>query len=103
MNNEISNPQQEVEITKEMNDENYLNAELECMKNMSNNFNVALNEMSNEFLYQKVYPMFENIRKMQRELFELAFRKGWYTLEKVEDEKITKTINKLEQKIQELI
>ena len=103
MNNEICNPKQEVENTKEMNDENYLNAELECMKNMSNDFNIALNEMSNEFLYQKIYPMFENIRKMQRELFELAFRKGWYTLEKAEENKITKKVNQLEPKIQELI
>lgn len=102
-NNTISNTKTEVPSSIEMNDENYLNNLLECEKNLSNNYSIALNELSNEFLYQEIYPMFVNIQNLQRSIFELAFQKGWYKLEKAETLKITQKINELEKQTQELI
>lgn len=102
MNQTISNPKTEMPKTAEMTDENYLNEILSCAKNMTTNMNLMLNEMSNEPLYQTIFPLYENVRIMQRTLYELAFKKGWYTLEKAEDNKVTKTYNQLETKIQEL-
>lgn len=102
MNNQVSNPKIDMNKTVEMNDEDYINSALECAKNISTNFNIALNEMSNETLYQQVFPMFESIRQLQRNLYELSFQKGFYTLEKAEPNKITQKQNQLEQKIQEL-
>ncbi len=101
--NMIGNPKTEVPKTKEMNDENYLNSLLECLKNITNNYSIALNEMSNEELYQQLFSLFQEAQDMQRKTFELAFRKGWYTLEKAEEAKITKAINKMEGQLNEVV
>ena len=88
MNNKIQNPKIELDSSIEMNDENYLNDILETEKNMSVNFTYALNEASNETLFNEIYEMFKQIKEAQRNLFELSFRKGFYTLEKAETNKI---------------
>ena len=82
MNNKVQNPKIELDSSIEMNDENYLNDILETEKNMSVNFTYALNEASNETLFNEIYEMFKQIKASQRNLFELSFRKGFYTLEK---------------------
>lgn len=102
MNEKVQNPKTEVPNTKEMNDKDYLNAVLETEKNMSINMCIALNEASNETLYQELYKMFEDIKKSQRDLFELAFQKGWYSLEKETPNKITEKYNMLKQEVQQL-
>lgn len=102
MNEKIQNPKTEVPATKEMNDKDYLNAMLETEKNMSVNMCIALNEASNEDLFDKLYKLFGDIKKSQRDLFELAFRKGWYPLEKETPNKITEKYNMLKQELQEL-
>ena len=88
MNNKVQNPKIELDSSIEMNDENYLNDILETEKNMSVNFTYALNEASNETLFNEIYEMFKQIKEAQRNLFELSFRKGFYTLEKAETNKI---------------
>ncbi len=103
MNNQkISNPKTEVPETKNMNERDYLNDLLETEKNMSVNLTIALNEASNEALYNKIKDIYESVKQSQRDLFELMFRNGWYCLEKAEEQKITQSINKLEQSMQEL-
>lgn len=103
MNNTISNPKTEVEKTTNMNDENYLNCLLETEKNMSNNLSIALNEASNETLYQELKKMFDEVQNMQRQLYELSFSMGWYKLEKAEANKINQKHNELSNKLDELI
>lgn len=102
MNEKVQNPKTEVPATKEMNNKDYLNAILETEKNMSVNMCIALNEASNETLFQELYTLFEDIKKSQRELYELAFRKGWYPLEKETPNKIQEKYNMLKQELQEL-
>lgn len=103
MNNEkVSNPKTETPQTLEMNERDYLNDLLETEKNMSVNLTIALNEASNEELYNKIKDIYEKVKQSQRDLFELMFRNGWYCLEKAEEQKITQSINKLEQSMQEL-
>lgn len=94
-NNKVQNQKVEVPSTSEMNDKDYLNDILETEKNMSVNMDIALNEASNEFLYKELYLLFEQIRESQRNLFELAFSKGWYVLEKAQMNKINEELNKL--------
>lgn len=101
-NNQVSNPKVEVPSTPEMNDCDYITAQLTCEKDMSINMCYALNEASNETLYGEIYPMFEAVKTWQRKLYELMFQKGWYTLEKAENTKITQKANQTEQKLQEL-
>lgn len=100
--NKVENPQTEVPKTEQMNDRDYMNDILETEKNMSVNMTIALNEASNEKLYNELFDIFKEIKQSQRTLYECMFKKGWYSLEKAEEQKITQTYNKLEQKYQEL-
>lgn len=102
MNNKMQNPKIELDSSIEMNDENYLNDILETEKNMSVNFTYALNEASNETLFNEIYEMFKQIKEAQRNLFELSFRKGFYTLEKAETNKINEEYNTLLNKFNEI-
>ena len=102
MNNKVQNPKIELDSSIEMNDENYLNDILETEKNMSVNFTYALNEASNETLFNEIYEMFKQIKEPQRNLFELSFRKGFYTLEKAETNKINEEYNTLLNKFNEI-
>lgn len=102
MNNKVQNPKIELDSSIEMNDENYLNDILETEKNISVNFTYALNEASNETLFNEIYEMFKQIKEAQRNLFELSFRKGFYTLEKAETNKINEEYNTLLNKFNEI-
>ena len=102
MNNKVQNPKIELDSSIEMNDENYLNDILETEKNMSVNFTYALNEASNETLFNEICEMFKQIKASQRNLFELSFRKGCYTLEKAETNKINEEYNTLLNKFNEI-
>ncbi|MBO5138202.1 MAG: spore coat protein [Bacilli bacterium] len=102
MNQKVENPKTEVPTSINMNDKDMLNALLEVEKNMSVNMTIALNEASNETLYKELFQMFESIKNKQREIFELAFKKGWYSLEKAEEQKITTAYNKHTNCIKEL-
>lgn len=101
-NNKVQNPKTEVMQTSDMNDKDFLNDILETEKNMSVNFTYALNEASNEELFEEIYNMFQNIKQAQRNLFELAFRKGWYALERAETNKINEEYNMLSQTFNEI-
>ena len=102
-NTKIKNPVVEVPKTTEVNDQNYLTALLECLKNMVNNYSYALNEMSNRTLYDKIKPIFDETSNLQRLFFDYAFQRGWYELEKAEEQKITETYVKCQAKEQEMI
>lgn len=101
-NNKVQNQKTEVPQTSEMNDKDFLNDILETEKNMSVNFTYALNEASNEELFETIYNMFQNIKQAQRNIFELAFRKGWYSLEKADVNKINEEYNMLSQTFNEI-
>ena len=62
---------------------------------MSKNYCVAMSEASNEKLYDMYTSMFKKISKMQRDVYELMFRCGWYPMECVSDTKISSKYNML--------
>jgi spore coat protein CotF len=90
----VQNPKVEVSSGPDLNDKDILNDILITEKNMSNNYSIALNEMSNDYLYKDLLTIFEETQNTQRRLFNLLFKKGWYTLEKADT-------NKMSQKHQE--
>lgn len=100
--NKVGNSKTQVPETTMMNDRDYLADMLESCKNMSNNFSYALNEMSNNDLYKEVFNMFNDTKKLSRELYDLMFQKGWYTLERAEDTKIQEKLNEMQGKMQQL-
>ena len=102
MDNKVNNPYQEVKGNNLYNDLNMLQDILNDEKNISNNLSIALNEMSNETLYDEVMNYFEDTKDSARILFDLMFKNGWYCLEKCEDTKLNEDVQKLAQEIKEI-
>lgn len=102
MNNKICNPKTEVSSGTNLNDKDYLNSVLSLLKDMEKNYTVVLTETSNEYLFNKYEEIFDKIKMLQRETFELAFKKGWYVLEKADDTKINEKYNTLNQEFNDL-
>ena len=101
-NNQISNPKTEVPTGINMNDKDYITCLLTCLKEMEKNYVTAMTEASNESLYKSYKSTFEELSKLQRETYELMFEKGWYSLEKAENQKITQKQQMLSQEYQDL-
>lgn len=102
MNNKIKNPKTEVPETLEMNDKDYITTMLTIEKGMVKDYAVALTEASNTDLYNDYYDMFNKIIGLQREIYNLMFKKGWYKIEKADENKITQKLNMLEGSMPEL-
>ena len=101
-NNEISNPKTQVPCGMEFNDKDYMNTLLSTLKEMVKGYAIALTEASNENLYNQYKEMFLEYSDLQREVFETMFRKGWYSLEQAEAQKINTKYNTLKQEYQDL-
>ncbi|MGE7183839.1 spore coat protein [Peribacillus sp. NPDC006672] len=82
--NKVQNPESPVAKTPQMNDRDFINDMLTTQKYFSNSYSVALNEMSNQALFQDIFSVSKENQEMQRELYNLMFEKGWYSLEKAQ-------------------
>lgn len=87
-NNQIKNPKVEVPSGLALNDKDHINSLLGTLKEMVKNYAVALTEVSNEYLYEEYKKMFDEYSSLQRRVFEIMFKKGWYVLEKSETKKV---------------
>ena len=101
-NNEISNPKTEVEKGLVLTDKDYLESVLTVCKDLEKNLVIAMIEASHEEYYEKIHEMFESIAELQRDAYELYFRKGWFVIEKEDNEKLTKKYNMLQQELTDL-
>ena len=102
MNNQITNPKVDVPTGISCNDKDYLNSLLSCLKEMSKNYVMAMTEGSNEKLYSQYKQVFLTLIDLQREVYELMFRKGWYSLEKADTQKVGQKLQMLSQEYQDL-
>ena len=100
--NKICNQKTEVPTGKSLNDKDYINSLLSSLKEVVKNYSTALTEASNENLYKSYKAMFDNYISLQREVYELMFRNGWYCLEKAETQKIDGKIQMLNQELTDL-
>ena len=94
-NNEICNTKVEVASGINLNEKDYTNTLLSCLKELAKNYTTAMTEASNESLYDVYKHIFDNIISLQREVYQLMFRKGWYVLVKSEVNKINNKFNTL--------
>ena len=101
-NNQISNPKTEVPKGKSINDKDYMNSLLSCLKEIVKNYATVLTEVSNETLYNEYKSMFHEYSSLQREVYELMFRKGWYMIEKAEQQKLDNKYQTLNQELMDL-
>lgn len=102
MNNKISNEKVPVEGGVELNDKDYINSVLSTLKELVKNYAVSLTEASNEILYSKYKTMFDEYSSLQREVYEIMFRFGWYELEKSDNNKINEKYTMLNQEFTKL-
>lgn len=102
MKNKISNPKTEVPTGIQLNDKDYLNNTLAHLKEEAKNLAIVLTEISNEKLYKEINKMFNAIITLQRKAFELAFKNGWYSLEKANESKIDEKYKELNQEFSDL-
>ena len=86
-----------------MNDEDILNDILISYKHLVSSNAISLNEASNKNIYKLFLELFINCSKIQAELFDLAFKKGWYVLETADETKIENAYNKFSKALNELI
>lgn len=102
MDNKIKNEKIEVETGILLNDKDYMNMCLSKLKELEKNMTICLSEASCEELYQQYFNIFSEISKLQREAYEMMFIRGWYTLEKEENNKIEEKLTCLEKELHEL-
>ena len=102
MNNQIKNPKTEVPKGMNLNEKDYLNSLLSCLKDMEKNYTIAMTEASCESLYQQYLETFLRIADLQRETYELMFQMGWYILEKADRKKIQDEYSTLNQEFTDL-
>ena len=88
----ITNQKTKVDKDIFLNDEDYLNRLLFCLKELSKLYQVALTEFSNEQLYSYFKKDLDNVLKLQRETFEVMFVNGWYELSTVDNSEINTKI-----------
>ncbi|KHD84947.1 spore coat protein [Heyndrickxia ginsengihumi] len=90
MNNQqkIQNPKTQVPESPTMNDRDLANDLLSMEKYMTASYSTALNEASHDSLYQDLLSIFTETQNQQRQLFELMFQQGWYSLEAADQQKI---------------
>lgn len=93
--NNISNKKVEVPSGVNLNYKDYMNNALTSLKEMVKFLAIATTEASNEMLYKKYKNMLDNYSNLQREAYEIMFRKGWYAMEKEDSNKIEAKYNML--------
>lgn len=102
MNNQVLNPKVEVAKGVALNDKDYITCLNATLKEMSKGYVTAMTEASNESLYEVYKTAFDEISSLQREVYEIMFRKGWYVLEKCDTNKINTKYQTLSQEYSDL-
>lgn len=101
-NNQIKNPKVPTPKGMALNDKDYINSLLDTLKQLVKNYAVSLTEASNETLYSEYKEMFDAYSALQREVYELMFRKGWYVIEAADTNKISSKYQTLNQEFMDL-
>ena len=101
-NAKISNTKVEVPTGISLNDKDYITCLITTLKDMEKNYVIAMSEASNEALYQVFEKAFLKLADMQRKVYELMFQNGWYSLEKVNQQKISDKLNTLSSEYDDL-
>jgi len=102
VNNQIANTKVEVAKGMTLNEKDYLTCLNSTLKELSKGYVTAMTEASNESLYEIYSNIFTNISTLQREVYEMMFRKGWYVLEKSDINKINTKYQTLSQEYSDL-
>ncbi|MFD1425756.1 spore coat protein CotF [Kroppenstedtia sanguinis] len=78
----------------EMSDRDRINDILAMEKYMSDAYGVAVNEASNDALYQTQMSILTDIHQCQRDVFNLMHSKGWYQTDQANAQYVTQAAQK---------
>lgn len=93
----IQNPKTEVPNTPQLNDRDYLDLILNDEKKMTvMGYGNALNEASNDTYYQQLFKIYQETQQKQREIYNLMFKKGWYSINAEQKQKLDQTYQKFQ-------
>ena len=84
----IQNPESQVPKTPEMNERDFINDLLTTEKYMTTSYTMALHEASHKGLYEDLMTIFTETQNSQRDLYNLMFQKGWYSIEAADQQKL---------------
>ncbi|MBE6147341.1 MAG: spore coat protein [Firmicutes bacterium] len=101
-NRKIEKNKTELKEGIEMNEKDCLNSILDLEKSLSNQYSLALDEASNDYLYEDYFELFEDSKDISREIYNYIFEKGWYSIEKESESKIQNKINEFCTKLDQL-
>jgi spore coat protein CotF len=84
----IQNPETQVPKTPQMNERDFINDLLTTEKYMTTSYSMALHEASHQGLYNDILTIFTETENCQRDLYNLMFKKGWYSTEAADQQKL---------------
>ncbi|SDM16350.1 spore coat protein [Sediminibacillus halophilus] len=84
----VQNAETQVPKTPQMNERDFVNDVLASEKYLTGAYSIALNEASNQGLYQELASISKETQDCQRNLYNLMFKNGWYSLEKADQQKV---------------
>ncbi|HHU61475.1 MAG TPA: spore coat protein [Natronincola sp.] len=90
----IKNPSTQVSKGTEMSDRDRLNDILSTEKYLTSSFNTFVLETSNKNLFNDVLHILNETHHAARDVFNLMFEKGWYTLKQEQPQQIAKEYQK---------
>jgi len=90
-NSKIQNPKTQVPETPQMSDRDFINDQLSTEKYMTASYSTALNEASHQSFYQDLSQIFTETQDCQRNLFNLMFKKGWYSFDAADQQQLTQS------------
>lgn len=92
----LQNPETEVQANI-FNDRDILTNVLSYEKDNTSLYSTAMNEASNQQLYQTLFEIFTETQNIQRALYNLMFKKGWYSVDIENKNNLTDTYNQFNQ------
>lgn len=101
MDQTISNAETQVQQGPMMNDRDFTNDMLTTEKYLTSSYSTALNEASHQALYQDLSMIFNETQQAQRDLYNLMFKNGWYSLEAADTQKLQQSYQKFSTSIQQ--
>ena len=80
----------------------YLYNLFEKEKNLGSSYNLFLNECSNDYLYENIFSIYEDITDTAREIYNYICSKYNVDLKDANSKKLCKEIEVLEEKLEEI-
>lgn len=86
----IKNPETQQPQNEDMNDRDMLTDALSTEKYLCGSYTIAMNEASNDSVYEMISDFFDDTSRQQRKFYDLLFQHGWYSITPAQESEIKK-------------